>query len=60
MYLKYKSQEICDNAVDACLLLLKFIPELFLRNKMLVDLDYAVFFNYEIVLIKADSDNVTF
>ena len=39
---KYMSQEMCDKAVDACLSLLKFVPDWLVMNKMLKDLDNAV------------------
>ena len=32
---KYKSQRLCDEAVENCLAALKFIPDWFLTNKML-------------------------
>ena len=32
---RYKSQEICDKAVDACLPALKFVPDGFVTTKML-------------------------
>ena len=32
---RYKSQEICDKAVDACLPALKFVPDRFVTTKML-------------------------
>ena len=32
---RYQTQEICDEAVDACLPALKFVPDLFVTNKML-------------------------
>ena len=35
----------CDEAVDNCLSVLTFVPDLFLANKMLEKLDDA-FFNY--------------
>ena len=55
---KYKSQEMCDKAVNACPPLLKFVLDWFvICHKMLEDLN--VFFNDNIVVVNADSD-VTF
>lgn len=57
---KHNSQEMCGKAIDPCLLLLKFAPDLFVRNKMLQDLDDVVSFKDDIFLVNADSDNVSF
>ena len=40
---KYKSQETYKEAFNACLPLLKFLPGLFVTNRMLKVLDNAVF-----------------
>ena len=56
---KYKSEEMCKEAVDACLPLLKFIHDRFVKKKVLKDLDNAVFFNDTLVFVNADSDDVT-
>ena len=50
---------MCKEAVNACLPLLKFVPDCFVTNKILQDLDNAVFFNHNIVFVNANSD-VTF
>ena len=42
---RYKTQELCDKAVDAFLPALKFVPDCFVTNKMLEKLDVAVFSN---------------
>ena len=50
---------MCDKAVNACPLLLKFVLDWFvICHKMLEDLN-DVFFNDNIVVVNADSD-VTF
>ena len=39
---KYKSQRMCDEAVDNCLAALKFIPDSFVTCKMLEKLDNSL------------------
>ena len=41
---KYKTQDICDKVVDACLTALKFVPDWYVANKILNVLDNAAFF----------------
>ena len=36
---RYKSQEICDKAVDSCLLALKFVPDWFVTNNRIEKLE---------------------
>ena len=36
---KYKTQRMCDEAVDDCLAALKLIPDWFLTSKMIKKLD---------------------
>ena len=57
---KYKSQGMCKEAINACLPLLKFVPDWLVTNKGLKDIDNVVFLNDNIVFANADSDNVTF
>ena len=38
---RYKTQRICDEAVDVCLAALKFIPNWFVKSKMLENFDNA-------------------
>ena len=45
---RYKTQEMCDKAVDACLPALNFVPDWFVPNIMLEKLDNAVFSNDDI------------
>ena len=51
---------MCDNAVDSCLLALKFVPDWFVTSKMIEKRDSAVFYNDYIVSDDLDSDFVTF
>ena len=39
----YKPHKMCKETIDACLASLKFVPDLFVTNKMFKDLDNAVF-----------------
>lgn len=51
---------MCSKAVDACPLLLIFIPDLCVANNVVKDLDDTVSFNDNKIFVNADSDNVTF
>ena len=42
---KYKTQEKCDKAVDFYLIILKFVPDWFVTNKMLEKLRNSIFSN---------------
>ena len=53
-----KTQEMCDNAVDNCLSVLKFDLNWFATNKMFEKLDGVVFHNYIIDLDDIDPDIV--
>ena len=57
---KYKTQEMYDKAVDSCLLALKFVPDCFIKSKMIEKIDCAVFSDDCIVFGDLDSDFVTF
>ena len=57
---KYKTQEICDKAINAFLLALKFVPDWFLTSKMIKRLNDALFANDDIIFINKDSNNITF
>lgn len=58
---RYKTQLMCNNAVNACLLALKFVPRWFVTTKMIAKLDNAVFSNGDRVLLgDIDSDIVAF
>ena len=51
---RYDTQGMCDNIVDACLLALKFAPNLCVTSKMHEQLDNATFSNDDIVFINED------
>ena len=42
---KHKAQEMCDKAIDFCLLGLKFVSDWFVRSKMIERIDNGVFSN---------------
>ena len=46
---KYKTQKMCDKAVDAYLLALEFFSDWFFKSKMIAKLDSSVFSNDDIV-----------
>ena len=46
---KYKTQKMCDKAVDAYLLALEFFSDWFFKSKMIEKLDSSVFSNDNIV-----------
>ena len=52
----YKIQEMRDKAVGAFLTTHKFVPDLFVTNKILEKLDDVVSCNDDIVFVNADSD----
>ena len=56
----YKTQEMCDKAVDAFLSTLKFVPDWFVENEMLGKLENVLFSNDDTDLDVIDSDIVTF
>ena len=57
---RYKTQEMCDKAVDEFLPALKFVPDWFITNKMLEKLIDALFVNDDVIFINEDCDSVTF
>ena len=57
---RYKTQEMCDKAVDEFLPALKFVPDWFVTNKILEKLNDVLFVNDDIIFINEDCDNVTF
>ena len=57
---RYKTQELCDKAVDVFLSSLNFFPDRFVMNKMFQKLDNVVFSDDDIYLDDIDPDNVTF
>ena len=56
---RYKIQRMCDEAVDACLAALKFIPDWFATNKMLEKLDNTLRTKNDILFYNEDFDKVT-
>ena len=57
---KYKPQKMCDEAVDNCLVALKFIPDWFVRSKMLEKLDNLLHANDDVLFYNEDFDEVLF
>ena len=57
---KYEIKKMCDRAVDSCLLILKFVPDWFLTNKLIKNHDIAVFFDDYIVFGVLGSDSATY
>ena len=57
---KYKIHEMCDKAVDSCVLALKCVRDWFIMSKMIEKLDNAVFSNDYIDFGGLDSDFVIF
>ena len=54
------TQEMCDKAVDVCLPVLKFVPNLFVSNKMLENLNNYVLYEDNVVIVNTYSDNFMF
>ena len=57
---KYETQRICDEAVDDCLAALKFVPDWFLRSKMLEKFDNALHNNDDVLFFNEDFNKATF
>ena len=57
---RYKTQEMCDIAVDNFLPTLKFAPDWFVRRKMIKKLYNALFTDDKILFFDEDSSNATF
>ena len=57
---KYKPQKMCDEAVDNCLVALKFIPDWFVWSKMLEKLDNLLHANDDELFYNEDFDEVLF
>ena len=49
---KYKTQKMCDEAVDDCLAAMKFIPDWFCTSKMIKKLFAALYADGNIILTK--------
>ena len=57
---RYKTQRICDEAVDDCLVALKSILESFVTSKMLEKIDNAVHANNDVLFYNQDFEKVKF
>ena len=57
---KYKTQGICDEAVDSPLAALKLIPDWFVTSKMIKELCAALYADENILYFNEDSGNVVF
>ena len=51
---KYKTQRMCDEAVDYCLASSNFIPDWFVKSEMLEKSDNALRANDDILFCKED------
>ena len=56
----YKTQEMCDEAGDACMLALKFVPDWSVTSEIIKKIDNAVFSNHYIIFGDIDSETVSF
>ena len=54
---RYKTQEMCDEAVDDCLSALKFVPDWFLTAKMIKKLHETLFTNDDVLFFDGDFDD---
>ena len=57
---KYKTQELCDKAVDDFLPALKFVPDWFATSKMIKKLSTALYADNGLLFFDEDSGNDTF
>ena len=57
---QYKTQQMYDEAVDACLAVLKSVPDWFVASKMLEKLDNVLHANDNILFYNEDFNKVTF
>ena len=48
---RYKTQETCDKADDACLQALKFSPDWFVTKKIIKKFEYTLFTNDDVIFI---------
>ena len=56
---KYKSQEMRDKAVHSYVLTLRFVPDQFVKNKMLEKLDNSIFSNGDLFFHEVDPKTFT-
>ena len=57
---KYKTQKICDKAVDDSLAALKLIPDWFVTSKMIKELYTALYADENVFYFNNDSGDVVF
>ena len=57
---KYKTQKMCDEAVDDCLVALKVIPDWFVTSKLMKKLFPALYVDDNILYFNEDSSNAVF
>ena len=57
---KYKTREMCDKAVDFCLITLKLVCDWFVTNKMLEKLNNSLFCNVDICFHEIYSNIIIF
>ena len=57
---KYKTQRMCDEAVDNCLAALKFVSDWFVSSKMLEKFDNTLHAKDDILFCNEGLDKVTF
>ena len=57
---QYKTQRMCDEAVDDCLVALRFIFNQFITCKMLGKFDNALHANDDTLFYNKDFDKITF
>ena len=57
---QYKTQQMCDKAVDDCLAALKFVPYWFVTSKMIKKLFTALYADQNILYFDEDFGNVVF
>ena len=55
---QYKTQQMCDEAVDDCLAALKFVSDWFVTSKMIKKLFTALYANENILYCNEDFGNV--
>ena len=53
---KYKIKRMCDETVDNCLAALKFIPDWFVKSKLLETFDNVLHANHDILFSNEDFD----
>ena len=56
----YKTQEMCDKAVDEILITLKFVPDWFVTSAAIKNFHNALFTDDDIFFLDAHSANVIF